>query len=697
MQTAPLRTAIRASALAFLLALVVAAPARAQDGFAQPRGPRAADGLLDRPDLQRLVDAQVARDGAVLVAALEDDDPVVRARAAFALGSVQDAAAVPALLEALDDPDPLVRADAAFALGQTADSAAQSEILDALAGETDFAARAELLDALGKTGGSASLAALADRSAEGDERAALALALGRYGLRGIHDPRAIERLASLAADPDPLVAADAAWYFARADTAAWQTAAPALRIALDGLDPRSDGDAETASQLLIALGRLDRPEDAQRLTRWLGEAADWRVRTSAARGLAGMTRDSLVTGALMRALDDPRIHVAVEAGRALSAEDSLDPDVETEMGRRVISRPGPWQVSVALLPAIARAGHSRLILLWLLWLDGNPPRDVTAYAAGLRTLGWGEGREAYMVLQHAATRPVPQISAAALEALAQWWTRGVRTEELTPERYYAVFEAALRSSDVAAVATVAPALADSALVALGSVGLLEEIYGDLAAPDDAEAMAAVLAALGEARDPAARPLLEEALGSESAAVRRAAAAALEELTGEAVATPAGPPPAGRPIDWEFLRAQGARPVLRLDTTKGTIELELDAESAPQTVQTVLRLAAEGRYEGVVFHRVVPNFVLQGGDVERGDGWGAPGFAIRSEFTRIPFDRGAVGMASAGKDTEGSQFFVTHSMQPHLDGRYTAFGRVVSEMNVADAIQVGDRVVRAVVP
>ena len=97
-----------------------------------------------------------------------------------------------------------------------------------------------------------------------------------------------------------------------------------------------------------------------------------------------------------------------------------------------MTRAQPWQVSVELLPAVAKAGHSRLILLWLLWLDGNPPRDVTAYAAGLRSLGWGEGREAYLVLQHAATRPEPRISAAALEALAQWWTRGVRTEEPPP-------------------------------------------------------------------------------------------------------------------------------------------------------------------------------------------------------------------------------------------------------------------------
>jgi peptidylprolyl isomerase len=656
------RNAIRLAASA-LAVLALAGPAGAQDDLAQPRPARSADGLLSRPDLQRLVDAQNARDGATLVAALSASDPAVRARAAFALASVGDTAAAPALLRALADPEAAVRADAAFALGLTADSTAETALLDALERETDPAARAELLDALGRTGGGGSLARLAAMEAEGDEVALLALALGRYGVRGIHDQGAVERLAALAADPDPLVATGAAWYFARADTSAWASRVPQLRQALDGLDRRSDG-ADAAIHLLAALGRLDRPEDGDRLLAWLEGAADWRARVAAARALTGFTRDPLVTGRLVRALEDPRVHVAVEAARALSAEDSLDPAVETELGRRVMTRPHPWQVSVELLPAVAKAGHSRLVLLWLLWLDGNPPRDVTAYAAGLRSLGWGEGREAYLVLQHAATRPEPRVSVAALEALAQWWTRGVRTEEVTPERYYAVFDRALRSRDLAAVATVAPVLADSALVALGSVALLEEVYADLEAPADEEAIAAVREALEEAGAP--------------------------------VPPPPAPPPV-RPIDWGYLASHGPRPAIHLDTTRGTIALELDVESAPQTAETVLKLVEDGRYDGLEFHRVVPGFVIQGGDVGRGDGWGGPGFAIRTERTRLPYDRGTLGMASAGKDTEGSQYFVTHGMQPHLDGRYTAFGRVVSGMEVVDAILVGDRVQRAVAP
>jgi cyclophilin family peptidyl-prolyl cis-trans isomerase len=97
------------------------------------------------------------------------------------------------------------------------------------------------------------------------------------------------------------------------------------------------------------------------------------------------------------------------------------------------------------------------------------------------------------------------------------------------------------------------------------------------------------------------------------------------------------------------------------------------------------------FPGTVFHRVVPNFVVQGGD-PRGDGWGGPGYSLRSEFFPATYSTGSVGMASSGKDTEGSQFFITHSPQPHLDGRYTVFGRVIRGMAVADAIQIDDTVV-----
>jgi len=130
------------------------------------------------------------------------------------------------------------------------------------------------------------------------------------------------------------------------------------------------------------------------------------------------------------------------------------------------------------------------------------------------------------------------------------------------------------------------------------------------------------------------------------------------------------------------------------TTKGSFTIELLPEAAPLTVDNFVQLARRGYYRGIVFHRVVPNFVIQGGD-PRGDGNGGPGYAIRCEVNEVQYDRGAVGMALSGKDTGGSQWFVTHAPQPHLDGGYTVFGRVTSGMNVVDAIVRGD-VIRSIV-
>ena len=155
-------------------------------------------------------------------------------------------------------------------------------------------------------------------------------------------------------------------------------------------------------------------------------------------------------------------------------------------------------------------------------------------------------------------------------------------------------------------------------------------------------------------------------------------------------------PTERAIDWAFLREMGEHPELHLETEKGKIVLVLKTESAPMTTQTLLQAARAGRYDGVPFHRVVPNFVIQGGDYTRRDGFGGDGPFIRSEFTRLPYRRGTAGIASAGKDTEGNQYFVVHSMQPHLDGRYSAFGYVIEGEDVVDRVYEDDRVVRATV-
>ena len=117
-------------------------------------------------------------------------------------------------------------------------------------------------------------------------------------------------------------------------------------------------------------------------------------------------------------------------------------------------------------------------------------------------------------------------------------------------------------------------------------------------------------------------------------------------------------------------------------------IELFGDDAPGFVRSICALAAAGFYDGLTFHRVVPGFVAQGG-CPRGDGWGDAGFFLRSQFNAHPYGRGTVGMAHAGPDTPGTQFFIAHWPQPHLDGRYTVVGRVVRGMEVVDRIEEGD--------
>lgn len=137
----------------------------------------------------------------------------------------------------------------------------------------------------------------------------------------------------------------------------------------------------------------------------------------------------------------------------------------------------------------------------------------------------------------------------------------------------------------------------------------------------------------------------------------------------------------------------------IETNKGNIEIELFPEYAPQTVNNFVFLANDGYYDGVKFHRVISNFMIQGGD-PTGTGRGGPGYKFGDEFKGNPLrhETGVLSMANAGPGTNGSQFFITHSPQPHLDGRHTVFGKVVNKksQNVVDAIRQGDEMVKVTI-
>jgi len=130
--------------------------------------------------------------------------------------------------------------------------------------------------------------------------------------------------------------------------------------------------------------------------------------------------------------------------------------------------------------------------------------------------------------------------------------------------------------------------------------------------------------------------------------------------------------------------------VKIATNRGDIELELYPQHAPITVNNFVFLTQAGFYDGVTFHRVIEDFVIQGGD-PTGTGRGGPGYRFEDEVKDNPLthERGVISMANAGPGTNGSQFFITHSPQSHLDGKHTVFGRVVKGIDVVDAIRPGD--------
>lgn len=137
--------------------------------------------------------------------------------------------------------------------------------------------------------------------------------------------------------------------------------------------------------------------------------------------------------------------------------------------------------------------------------------------------------------------------------------------------------------------------------------------------------------------------------------------------------------------------------ITMETTRGTIEIQLFPEHAPITVNNFVFLTREGFYDSVTFHRVISNFVIQGGD-PTGTGMGGPGYKFGDEVYNNPLkhETGVLSMANAGPGTNGSQFFITHSPQPHLNGKHTVFGKVISGMDIVNAIRQGDQMTKVTV-
>ncbi len=580
-----------------------------------------------------------------------DPEPEVRAMAAFALGLLGDVSGAPALTTALGDADPRVQGRAAEGLGLIGHTAAA----DAIAGMASAHMRAGALASVATHDETYPLAPPVE-----------AVRLAVYALARL---AAVEPLRAVVLGADGTPASD--WWpltYAVQRTGS-PAGAPALRVWL------ARGGATTRAFAARGLGAI---KDAESRVMLEALAKDDRqtlgVRVQAVRALGAIAdrRSSPVLTALLAETAPPNLRL--EAMAALGAV--ADP---TTAELLVDYLEHSWAPMRAAAQASLAVVDAEMFMTVLSGLDTDPQWSVRAALAG--TLGRFAPDLAAARLDQLARDQDPKVRAAALGSMARL-------------KLPTTFERL-----VTALADPDPGLRMSAANGLGvlktpgSAAALRRAFEAARADTTYIARAALLAAL-VAVDPAgAEPLLREALTDPDWAMRVRAAALLAGLDRAAVAGPTRPAPAPRESALDAT-APLVSPTFSshayIETSRGNIRIELAVLDAPRTVANFVALVRRGFFDGMAWHRVVPDFVVQSGD-PRGDGEGGPGYTIRDELNDRPFLRGTVGMALDWKDTGGSQFFITHSPQPHLDARYTVFGSVLTGMEVVDQLQPWDTI------
>jgi len=646
-----MRRLVAVGIVALLLAGCAGAPRRAPAaGFAD-----------ERALLLLLEDRRVYEPSAV--EQLFGEPAPVREMLATALGRIGDARGRARLESLLVDGEPTVRRAAAFGLGLLKDKAAIAPLL-AAAADPDEQTGELAVEALGKLGAEverveAALAPLA----EAERWARLLPALFRF------KSPAVVRIATRGlALSDPRLHARAAYALAREPR---PEALGSLRELL------ADGDPWVRGLAARALGLVGEAGDLGRLREALADPSPGVV-VQALRSGHKLAHDGKAAAdpewapRLVALLADPRPGVAITALEA-SASWLAAPALAAEVRRRAADG-SEWQREVALA-ALAEAHDPEApeLVRAAAVAEAAPLRQRAAAAAGLLGLE--------PTLAKLAADPVAGVRAAALDA------RLARDGAVTTAR------AALADPDPVVRSTALDWLADHPQLPLEELAAAAASGAD-PLPDARLSAVRALRARAAAQ-PTERGAVVERLEGVAARdpeflVRRAAADALVALDRPRPAIGPAAPTYGLDYYRDVVR-QTARPRrVEIVTPRGTLWLRLDCPQAPLTCLSFLKLAEQGYFDGLTFHRVVPDFVVQGGD-PRGDGAGGPGYSLRDELNRLRYERGAVGMALSGPDTGGSQFFITLSPQPHLDGGYTVFGTVERGMEVADRIEQGDRI------
>ncbi len=605
------------------------------------------------------------------------EDPTFRYQSVLAFASLKDSAAVDSIVKVLQDPVDEVRVAAAYALGQIGSARAEQPLIDAFDRyDTSGVSRyfnAAILEAIGKCGTQTMLENLASISTYRPTDTLLmegqAWGIYRFALRDLTSPAGTSVMLNFATSLKyPVnVRMIGANYLSRAKNIDLVNGDSLISPAL-----AKEDDPRVRMALAIALGKTKSERAVNVLLYQYNLERDYRVKCNILRALTNFEYEK-VKATVFQALNDPYTAVGITAAQFF-VDKGVAEDASTYW--QLAKQPGrKWEVALKLYAAASRHlpysfEESRKYLNWELKRRFENAPSAYEKAEALKALaqyGWN-----YRYIRDAAyPSDLIPVRTAAVEALANiarmpnfngFFGGGNRVRQELSD----CFRDAIENGDVGMMAVASEALRDPELgfkATFDSLVILENALKKLRLPQEIETYNEV------------KKTLDYFKNIENGELAK--------------------PKYSHKIDWKLITDFKPESKVILKTSKGDITLRLMPNYAPGTVANFLELIRDKFYDGKNFHRVVPNFVIQGG-CPRGDGYGSLAYTIRSELPYLHYDReGYVGMASAGNHTEGTQFFITHSPTPHLDGNYTIFARVIDGMDTVHRIEIGD-VIREVV-
>lgn len=630
---------------------------------------------MDLPEVQKLIDFQDKLTSDSLFPYLHSDDPTLQYLAIRAFASIKDKNSIDSIIPFLNDNNMDIRSIAAYALGQIGDEVATESLIESFVDQdtldVDNILNANILEALGKISNEAIMANVASvESYRPDDTILLTgqvRSLYRFGLRNIKNQDATNTMMKYILDDTypKEVRVMAGNYLAR-------NTELDLVLYRDDLVRLLKREKNPHVRMCIAIAFRNLKDDAS-LAKIILEnyelEKDYRVKIYMIRALGSFPYINVIEP-IMEMIKDPNIHIASSAAQYLIDHGNAS---DSYLYRGLIQEDLPWQVKSKLYESVmlhtpiyytrVKYGLSQEILVLI-----NNTDNVYEKAAYINAL---------------SRDPYQYTNLLSLEAGSNVEKTAV-AEGLKNQVSNANFIKAFGGNYI----RIARAIGDSLIVKAkeGDPGVIVALSGLLKNKNfDWNKMI---------RDTSwQEDILESMTLPEDLEAFNELQSAIAALNGKEF-LPSNPE-YNHPIDWTLLSTITDSSRLVIKTSKGNFTLKMFKDEAPGSVANFVKLCQTDYYDGKVFHRVVPNFVIQGG-CPIGDGYGALDYTIRSELSPLYYnDEGYIGMASAGNHTEGVQFFITHSPTPHLDGRYTIFGKVVDGMETIHEIQIGDRIIDAI--